>query len=330
VTIKVNKALISADMATQWQSILSLWVNEGFLLGASTRNGLGQFNLVGCQQQTINLAQGVLVAEQIRNFYQTRLMPTTCSLSSEHGSNVYAILPLKAMDNWRCGLGTELLGNKKTDNTVALMTYSELKISWDNNKACMSDKPVPVLCGSSIKGILAHRIAFHWRRRNHIWAETMANNSHDEWQRRPDALQALLGFADEDTPEASSAGKLFVADAQVNFDPNKTVIRTHNSIDRFTGGVRKSALFSEELLYQPEFTITLRLAKNIELPLTLKNALNDALADLKIGLLPMGAGSGRGTSLVHHNDDKTWLINDQYIAIDNTITSDKEMANESY
>ncbi len=32
----------------------------------------------------------------------------------------------------------------------------------------------------------------------------------------------------------------------------------------------------------------------------------------------------------HHNDDKTWLINDQYIAIDNTITSDKEMANESY
>jgi hypothetical protein len=41
----------------------------------------------------------------------------------------------------------------------------------------------------------------------------------------------------------------------------------------------------------------------------LKLAIADTLEDLQLGLLPMGAGSGRGTSLVKHDHKHEWLVN---------------------
>jgi CRISPR/Cas system CMR subunit Cmr4 (Cas7 group RAMP superfamily) len=312
LNIKVSDAFISEEMKAQRLDVLSLWVNEAFCLGATTRNGLGQFKVVGCLDEKINLAEGISAAKKIRDFYNSKNLPTTSALVSKYDPNLYAELPIKGLDNWRCGLGTERLGTEETENTVSIMTYSESKITWQDNQAKIQSEPVPMLCGSSIKGILAHRIAFHWRKHNNVWAETMAQSSHEDWQTRPEALKELLGFA-ADKHEDSLAGKLFVDDVEVVH--SKTTVRTHTSIDRFTGGVRKGALYCEELLYQPEFTIKLRLAKNTTLSGSLKQALDDTLEDLKLGLLPMGAGSGRGVSLVMQNESKPWKVYGENISI---------------
>ena len=99
----------------------------------------------------------------------------------------------------------------------------------------------------------------------------------------------------------------------------KTTLRYHNAIDRFTGGVRKGALYSEELLYQPKFTVKIWLTRLPTQPSTdeekvtwnnVINAFKDTVRDIELGLLPMGAGSGRGSSLVEKSPHGEWICND--------------------
>jgi hypothetical protein len=173
-----------------------------------------------------------------------------------------------------------------------------------------------VLCGSSVKGMLAHRIAFHYRKHTQKWAHTMANDTHQDWQARPAELSALLGFIDGDTKTAQ-AGRLFVLDFPITHD--HTVIRTHNSIDRFTGGVREGALYREELLYQPTFELQLYLTPGKPLSNELKRALLDTLNDIKFGLLPIGSGTGRGNSMVMPDSVRTWQVNETLLIIHSNL-----------
>ncbi len=94
------------------------------------------------------------------------------------------------------------------------------------------------------------------------------------------------------------------------------MIRQHNSIDRFTGGVRQGgALFNEQLLYQPEFTLKLWVTPDNAVSSALSQAILDTLDDLKHGLLPLGAGSGRGASLVEHHVKHPWLVNESTLNV---------------
>ncbi|TKF93223.1 hypothetical protein FCV76_23670, partial [Vibrio sp. F13] len=146
-------------------------------------------------------------------------------------------ISLKALDNWRCGRGVELLSkpNKSLNHSVNVITYSEPVVIWKGTQAEIIPF-CPVVCGSSIKGMLAHRIAFHYRKHAKQWAETAGDAENEIWQKRPEALKALLGYADNDHDQ-SVAGSLWVEDADIEYE--HIVIRHHNSIDRFTGGVRK-------------------------------------------------------------------------------------------
>lgn len=283
------------DYVAQWQEILNCWKDRRFALGATTRNGLGQIKVMDSEYQEIELARGLNIGKA-----------TEVKFGKIKESKLLAELPLIAIDNWRCGVGSELLeeNNGNREHTINTMTYSERKIEWDDNEGKLSQKPKPILCGSSIKGILAHRIAYHLRKRKGIWAEDMAECNHEEWQMPPDELKFLFGCVDENNHDENLAGRLWIDDCDIEFE--HTVIRHHNSIDRFTGGVRKGALYSEELLYQPKFTIRLWLQPNTKISVELQSALADTINDLKIGLLPMGAGSGRGTSLVMHDTDTEW------------------------
>jgi CRISPR/Cas system CSM-associated protein Csm3 (group 7 of RAMP superfamily) len=310
IDITFDDRNFSANDIAQWQRILACWQHRRFALGATTRNGLGQFKVVGCSQEKVNLLNNPAAAKQLTAFSAYSDIPNQLTWQHKFSEKPLAILPLKALDNWRAGSGTQLLGKLDTSHAVSLLTYSETKIVWENNVANCNTAPVPVICGSMIKGILAHRIAFHLRKHLGVWAQDMAEHSHQQWQTRPEQLSDLFGFADEQSGAEhcdNIAGKMYVDDCEISF--KHTNIRHHNSIDRFTGGVRKGALYSEELLYQPEFTITLWLALNTHLSPELKLAIADTLEDLQLGLLPMGAGSGRGTSLVKHDHKHEWLVN---------------------
>lgn len=293
--------------------LLSLLNDKRFALGASTRNGLGQLNVVYSELVDIDLSKG---AEAGKKLQTTISKP--CNQLNELAKPNYqcsstallASLPLKAMDNWRCGSGTELLGNAPESGSVGIISYSEKTVTWPNSRASLTDRQ-PVLCGSSVKGMLAHRIAYHYRKHTQQWAHTMENESHESWQTRPTELSDLLGFIDGES-KTSQAGRLIVLDSPICYE--HTVIRSHNSIDRFTGGVRDGALYSEELLYQPMFELQLYLTPGDPLSDELTSALLDTLNDIKLGLLPIGAGSGRGASMVMPENNKPWQVNESLLS----------------
>lgn len=288
----------NADEVAEWQQLEALLASPLFALGAFTRNGLGRFHIIANHTQTLELQQNRKAGEALRHFMQRKVLPSTTTLKAPQ-TMPFARLSLTAWDSWRCGKGDRPLG-KEADSHTDSFTYSEPFISWQNNHATWNaDAKQAVLCGSSIKGILAHRVAFHYRRHTEQFAEALADADHATWEKSPDELTALFGDAgNEKEGHSGQAGRLIVEDAII--DNPRTTIRTHNSIDRFTGGVRMGALFSEELLWQPSFQLMLYLMPGTSLSEPLIQALNDTFDDLKQGLLPLGAGSGRGNSLVSH------------------------------
>ena len=305
------------------QALFSLWHDRQMAFGSSTRNGLGKIKLIASEINTFDLMDGSSQGAALQHYLFNAEVPTVNNLgaSASSVSVLLAQLSLKALDNWRCGSGSDLVDQQHvSEHKVAITTYAEPCWEWQDDCAhWVAAKPV--LCGSSIKGILAHRVAYHYRKRSGLWADDMTEASHAEWETRPEALKTLFGYADPNHHDASLAGILMVDDADIAYE--KTIIRHHNTIDRFTGGVRKGALYSEELLYQPCFTLTVWLksrfgtdsegtdtdTKDIDENIIL--ALLDTLDDLQMGVLPMGAGSGRGTSLVMADPCGRWQVDEK-------------------
>lgn len=383
-----DKAALTLKGEHSFKQLLEAWHDPRFAFGSSTRNGLGKIKIIAGSLNSIDLAAGIKTSEEINAVLDKQPQSLDTAFINNHQANLLASLPLQALDNWRCGTGSERLidsgkpASQKTAATVAIQTnssvqtvqskptekgnkgkkdnkhnkhkvvakavsvsartatissasdsthssqtnfdkadevgnihslsYSEKVIEWNGitsgSKSSFS-KPKAILCGSSIKGILAHRIAFHYRKHEEIWAENMADCSHTEWETRPNELKNLLGLADDSENKDSAAGKLWVDDCELEFE--HIVVRTHNQIDRFTGGVRKGALYTEELLYQPRFTLKLFLDPSATLSTSLSSALKDTINDIELGLLPIGAGSGRGNSLVIPNgcENNKWSVN---------------------
>ncbi|MGR5067554.1 RAMP superfamily CRISPR-associated protein [Vibrio alfacsensis] len=311
LTIKVKNAS-EGDI----ELLLGVLNDKRFALGGSTRNGLGQIRLVNSEVISIDLSEGITAGQILQS-----ALTKPCSDSRElakpqyntHSSGLLASVPLQGLDYWRCGRGSELLGRTPESGSVSIMTYSESCINWVQNKANIA-KPTPVFCGSSIKGILAHRMAYHYRRQVGQWAASMEDESHENWQTRPQAINQLLGFANdgldsEFSSNSGQAGRLIVLDSVIDYNPDDITIRTHNAIDRFTGGVRKGALYSEELIYQPKFTLEVYITPGEPLSAELQQAIKDTFDDIQMGLLPMGSGSGRGASLVEIQPEKTMTFN---------------------
>ena len=125
--------------------------------------------------------------------------------------------------------------NRQEDTDAAFMREPRIK------DGAFADTPDFILPGSSLRGALAHRTLFHWNCMKGHFAESVADI--EEFSQMPPELVALFGKV-----KASEGGRrsaLIVDDAI--FTSDKTMALDHNSIDRFSGGVRTHVLFSEEL-----------------------------------------------------------------------------------
>ncbi|HAT7741027.1 TPA: hypothetical protein RQK93_003637 [Vibrio vulnificus] len=299
------------------EPLLALWNLRQMAFGSSTRNGLGQVKLVLSDLECFDLSEGAHIGTRIQHYCRHAPVPENNFLAQEvvGAEHLLAQLPLQALDNWRCGSGAELLGSHgRLEQQVSLITYSEPYWQWQNGQAVWQSAKA-VLCGSSIKGILAHRISYHYRRHLQCWAEEISlEASPAQWEEKPAGLNHFFGYADEHDHEKSLAGIFIVDDSELEYE--HTALRYHNAIDRFTGGVRKGALYSEELLFKPRFTLRIWLAEPLsylqsvrQFDPVFKLALESTLEDLKQGLLPFGAGSGRGACLVEQSAHEDWITN---------------------
>lgn len=147
------------------------------------------------------------------------------------------------------------------------------------------EKPVPVIPGTSLAGVL--------RQRALKIARTISNNDKPVSQKFVDAMFGSSDIKQGD--KHAKASRISIRETEIK-DPASLVV-TRVKIDRFTGGAYESALFSEQPeIGKPntqsvELDLTLRDPKDAELGLLLL-----LLKDLWTGDLPIGGESsvGRG------------------------------------
>ncbi len=173
------------------------------------------------------------------------------------------------------------------------------------------------LPGSGVKGALRHRSMFHACALAGCFAD---QQDQPDWQgnfqKAKGIVQTLFGEElehegrDRDTPCAP--GSVFIDDLFLDGDPRVLLpaevslpagqpeflpdphLQHHVSCDRFTGGARDGALFSEKPLFQAPRPIEFLLRICDSPGKDAMGVLEQTLDDLRESRLPLGGGSGRG------------------------------------
>ncbi len=303
-----TQSLVEDEMKNEWrEKLLTCWSHPHFAFGSSTRNGLGRFKIIKCYDQNIELYKEnkTETVKLLKGFNDKSINPKVVKLKEVTDNIPIIDISLQAESAWRCGSGEFLLDASKSNNSPKILSYSERIIQWQEDKNTntsygkLSKNPIPIVCGSSIKGIIAHRMTFHYNRFQNFWASDEnkeLNNKQTTWEKRPNEIDALFGEKGDGELNPGKAGNLVFLDAIIQ--EVKIIHRSHNQINRFTSGVMPQALYSEELLYQPQFSVKAYLLNDKdELSEALKKALAATIEDMKTGRLSIGAGTGRGTSI---------------------------------
>ncbi|MBQ3682357.1 MAG: hypothetical protein II922_04675 [Succinimonas sp.] len=317
--------------------IISLIGQASFAVGGGKTNGLGRVRVQGFRQEVIDLSEGG--AECLRKITAFRRQKDPFEIESANlkgisfdekavSGSFHKLLDLMLNGDgvFTAGTGRDYLNpelKKQGGSTVVAHPGTEQAVVWDGcqGKIDIDARPEFIIPGSEIKGAIAHRVAYHYN----CLAGNLAdeNDFFSKEYQVPEALGRLLfGMAGSESGEAAGgkdskkaaggnssalAGQLFFCDAEVVYE-KPGVLRTHNRIDRITGGVMDKALFSEELVFKPSFPVRIMI-KNDALEVlsgkksvdgidekTVRNvteALKRTVFDLANGLLPIGAKSGR-------------------------------------
>ena len=268
-------------------------------LGRGSRRGLGSFRVIRNRARTFNLRSPsdrkdfVKIPRGLHLDFPDTALPEVRVEAKPVAGLASGQLNLVPDDFWLIGGGDpdriELDGSR--DHPVKIAPLTEGRIVWTGSKGAIDLGSRWLLPGSSIKGALRHRTAFHIRRREKLWALSHPP-APDEM---PLELEALFGSIKDDG--TGRPGRVFIEDAWTIAKPAPM---DHVSIDRFTGGPMDGHLFADAPLFGGDLLVRLGIdlrkrsgSKDPSLSLALA-AFRDTIDDLCKGRLALGGGSNRG------------------------------------
>lgn len=280
-----------------WSRLLNLLAHPALRVGGATRAGLGKLRCVACHQRAFDLSK----AEDITAFRAlspalhaidglTQYNPVPSATGFRTGT-----LKLTPRGFWRIGQrATDLRENAAKPADLIPVTETVIERNAADEPQIVPDSERLLFPASSLKGALAHRMSFHARRFAGTWAD-----EHPIDEERAAPTDALLGAIKGKT--GGHAGALFIDDAFLPVPKDRLKEVPHNSIDRFTGGVRNRVLYSELSIHGSDAPIEITLtldeqhvkANEADLP-TLRRALKATLDDLCQGRLGLGSRTTTG------------------------------------
>ena len=300
--------------ADAWTKMLELFQSPVFRIGGGTRKGFGRLEVVECKTAILDLKANTdhlnsyLDKKSYLNDPFWKADVSDCKKSNDNSDGwITYKLNLAPEDFFLFSSGLE-------SNDAKMTPVTEKTISWENPlKPTFTEEQI-LIPATSVKGALAHRVAFHYNKLKEITAEAIKLRAEEEKVSFADkakeftgennpAIRALFGYSANG--DDGKRGKVVFSDLlKGELTPENKKLLNHVAIDRFTGGAMNSALFNEEVVYSKgtnyELTIHLdktSLQKDNEKKEDVEKyieAFELALDDLKTGMLPLGGGTMRG------------------------------------
>ena len=289
--------LSSDDRTVLMQTLLGMMKDLTFRIGGGTRCGFGKIKIIDIQYRNLNLSIASDMNLYLKKHASLRenwegYKPFEIKASTNDNWTTYT-LNLKADDFFLFSSG---FGDTDADMTPV----KEEIVTWTNGTPKFSDEQV-LIPATSVKGAIAHRVAYHWNKLNLRFtdkgdAPSLVGDDNP-------AVKALFGYTKD--KDNLVRGNVLLSDVfSVHTDEK---IFNHVAIDRFTGGSIDGALFTEKAIIGKGKTYILELQvkttafsyaeESFPSNGTIQKALEQALLDICNGLLPLGGGTNRGNGI---------------------------------
>lgn len=269
------------------QHLLQVIAHQAFRLGGGTRDGLGKVKIVSAWHRSLDLTK-----KKEMELYLSKPSGLCLSagwqgwepvtdISGQASSTITYKLTLQPEDMF-------IFGSGFGDDDAKMTPVTEGKVVWQDGKGEMQ-KAQTLIPATSVKGALRHRVAFHYNKLLRAYVENKQGKSCDE----NEAVKYLYGYV---KGNEQTRGRLLFSD--VILPEMDTHILNHVRIDRFTGGAIEGALFSEKTNVgcgnEVEMEITYT---GGEMAAEIEKALDNAIKDIKNGMLPLGGSVNRGNGI---------------------------------
>ena len=286
----------------QFQTTLLRLSDSSFRIGGGTRCGFGEIEIIELRTKCLDLTKETdlkLYLDKSSNLSVAWSGWDASTKPASHTDSNQWISYKLELSPEDCFLFSSGFGDEDTDMTPV----KARQVNWENNRGQLSDMRI-LIPATSVKGALAHRVAYHWNRLNKYYiGDDRAKVGKDN-----EAVKALFGSEGEKEDNEMTnqvRGNLLFSDVIQALNSHQEKILNHVKIDRFTGGAIDGALFNEKTIYGKnesfEFTMLANkvalATKNAETNITVQQALEAALMDICKGLLPLGGGVNRGNGV---------------------------------
>ena len=281
------------DDKENFEEILGCIKKNTFRIGSGSRSGFGEIEVVEIKTLILNLSNNTDLQTYLekssdlsKDFAQWKDYDKE-SIEDENWT-VYEIV-LKPNDFFNFSSG---FGDEEADSVPVVAR----KVEWANGVGKLSE-PKTLIPASSVKGALAHRVAFHYNKLKKCYAGCTGDNV-PKVAGENFAVRTLFGYSDTKTQER---GNMLFSDIIKEKRFEEKIIN-HVSIDRFTGGGIDGALFSEKATYakgeEIKFTVLLNNSiQETDVIVAWENTLND----LCHSMLPLGGAVNKGYGMFTGN-----------------------------
>ncbi len=278
---------------------------ESFRVGSGTRKGFGLLSVKDCSYHDFDLNDSNELANYIA--HSTDLSKEDKNLSdkfNEEGQDWHTIYDIELQPEdfflFGSGIGEIPCDSNKSCDDIDSIGVREKKVIWSKNGRPLLSDDLILIPATSIKGALAHRIAYHYNKKVGIYADSVESIDEHVGPHNK-AVRALFGYASDKENDGARGNVLFEDIFEENRDSH---IFNHVSIDRYTGGAIEGALFTEKADYGKNRIFTTHIIvdwksvyDNKDADVDIKDieyAFNNAVRDMVEGALPLGGCVNKG------------------------------------
>jgi len=277
-----------------FDKLLGILHNQTFRLGSGTRKGFGEIKLVSIWKKSLNIED----AEDLDLYLsKSSNLEESCHWFGDE-DKMECTANSNGWTKYELCLTPEnffLFGSGYGDDEADMTPVKEKKVNWENGIGQLSECSY-LVPATSLKGAIAHRVAFHYNRLQKKYADLLSENERESCVgKNNEAVRLLFGSEGNEKGEGKLRGNVILSDLYLS-DNVQDKLLNHVAIDRFTGGAIDGALFTEKVAYRKtampviEFWVN-KLSDDVQMSFEL------TLDDICKGMLPLGGGVNRGNGI---------------------------------